>query len=237
MKDRTIVVIGGTSGIGLALCRMLTESGATVFVGSRTAMEGDKLPGAEYFSWDALEGEVPLEIFPSTVQGLVYCPGTIRLRPISRLTDDDFLKDFNINLLGAVRATRSLLTRMKKSPSGGSIVLFSTVAVQTGMPFHASVASSKGAVEGLTRALAAELAPRIRVNAIAPSLTDTPLAAQLLSSEDKRKAAADRHPMKTIGSPEQLAHTAAYLLDPRSGWITGQILQVDGGMSAMRTFR
>ena len=237
MKHQTIIVIGGTSGIGLALCRALTESGATVFVGSRSAMEGDKVPGAEYFSWDALDTKMPLDLLPDTVQGLVYCPGTIRLRPISRLTDEDFLEDFNINLLGAVRVIRSLLPRLKKSPSGGSIVLFSTVAVQTGMPFHASVASAKGDIEGLTRALAAELAPRIRVNAIAPSLTDTPLAGQLLSSEDQRKAAADRHPMKTVGSAEQLAHTAAHLLDTQSGWITGQILQVDGGMSAIRTFR
>jgi len=237
MKDQNIVVIGGTSGIGLALCRMLTESGARVFVGSRTAMEAEKLPGAEYFPWDAGQGDMPLDTLPETVQGLVYCPGTIRLRPISRLTDNDFLEDFNINVMGSVRAVRSLLTRMKKSSSGGSVVLFSTVAVQTGMPFHASVASAKGAIEGLTRALSEELAPRIRVNAIAPSLTDTPLAAQLLSSEDKRKAAGERHPMKQVGSAEQMAHTAAYLLDERSGWITGQILHVDGGMSAVRTFR
>jgi len=201
MKDKNVFVIGGTSGIGLALSRLLTDRNARCFIGARSAEKAERLPGADYFTWDATGGEIPPDVVPDTVQGLVYCPGTIRLRPISRLTDEDFLEDFNVNLLGAVRAVRSLVTKMKKSASGASIVLLSTVAVQTGMPFHASVGSAKGAVEGLTRSLAAELAPRIRVNAVAPSLTDTPLASQLLSSEDKRKAAEDRHPLKKSGPP------------------------------------
>ena len=111
------------------------------------------------------------------------------------------------------------------------------MAVQTGMPFHASIASAKGAVEGLTRSLAAELAPRVRVNAIAPSLTDTPLAQQLLSDDNKRKAAAERHPLKTIGNPADIAHAAIFLLSDQAAWVSGQILPVDGGMGSIRTFK
>jgi NAD(P)-dependent dehydrogenase (short-subunit alcohol dehydrogenase family) len=122
---------------------------------------------------------------------------------------------------------------MKRSKNGAAIVLFSTVAVQTGLPFHASIASAKGAVEGLTRSLAAELAPKIRVNAVAPSLTDTPLAAQLLSSDDKRSASAKRHPLKRIGTPEDIANTALFLLEDSSAWMTGQIIGVDGGLGTV----
>jgi NAD(P)-dependent dehydrogenase (short-subunit alcohol dehydrogenase family) len=136
-----------------------------------------------------------------------------------------------------VKVIQACLKNLKKSPTGASIVLFSTVAVKVGMPFHASVASAKAAVEGLTRSLAAEFAPRIRVNAIAPSLTATPLAAPLLSSEDRQKASAERHPLKRIGTPQEIAGLAHYLMSPEGTWITGQVLCVDGGMSAIRTFK
>ena len=162
---------------------------------------------------------------------------TIRLKPFQRLTRDDFLEDFQINFLGAVHVIQACLPNLKKSPTGASILLFSTVAVTTGMPFHASIAGAKGAVEGLTRSLAAELASRIRVNAIAPSLTDTPLAVNLLSSEEKRQAAAERHPMKRIGSVQDIARLALFLLSDDAGWITGQVFHADGGMSALRTFK
>jgi NAD(P)-dependent dehydrogenase (short-subunit alcohol dehydrogenase family) len=184
-----------------------------------------------------LADSINLETLPDVLHGLVYCPGTIVLKPFQRLTTDDFLHDLNINFLGAVKVIQNCLSRMKKNPSGGSIVLFSTVAVKTGMAFHASVASAKAAVEGLTRSLAAEFAPRIRVNAIAPSLTETPLAQNLLSSEEKRKASAERHPLKQIGSPQDIAKLAAHLLSDASVWITGQVLHVDGGMSSLRVFR
>jgi 3-oxoacyl-[acyl-carrier protein] reductase len=154
-----------------------------------------------------------------------------------RLSIDDFLADFNLNLLGAVKVIQGCLTRLKKSPTGSSIVMFSTVAVKTGMAFHASVASAKGAVEGLTRALAAEFAPRIRVNAIAPSLTDTPLAENLLAGEDRRRAAAERHPLKRVGHPREIAQLAVHLLSDSGSWITGQILHVDGGMGSLRVFK
>ncbi|MDZ7358758.1 MAG: SDR family oxidoreductase, partial [candidate division KSB1 bacterium] len=173
---------------------------------------------------------------PELLDGVVYCPGTINLRPFRQLKEEDFLTDFKINALGAVKTIQGTLNRMKKVEQTASIVLFSTVAVQTGMSYHASIASAKGAVEGLTRSLAAELAPKIRVNCIAPSLTDTPLAARLLGSEEKQQAAAERHPLKRFGQPEDIANLACFLLSDESSWITGQVLHVDGGMSSVRLF-
>ncbi|MGA6924282.1 MAG: SDR family oxidoreductase [Desulfosarcina sp.] len=153
------------------------------------------------------------------IQGMAYCPGSIRLRPFHRLKAEDFLADLEINLLGAVKAIQACLPGLKRADAPGSIVLFSTVAVKTGMPFHASIASAKGAIEGLTRSLAAEFAPRIRVNAIAPSLTDTSLADALLSDDGKRAAAAERHPLKRIGTPADIAAAAKFLLDDSASWI------------------
>jgi NAD(P)-dependent dehydrogenase (short-subunit alcohol dehydrogenase family) len=153
------------------------------------------------------------------------------------LTVEDFLEDYQINLVGAVKAIQGCLVRLRKADPSAAIVLFSTVAARTGMPFHASIASAKGAIEGLTRSLAAELAPRIRINAIAPSLTDTPLAHALLADKVKRKAAAERHPLKRIGNAMEIAETANHLLSDASAWITGQIITVDGGMGSVRTFK
>ena len=148
------------------------------------------------------------------------------------------MEDMRINLLGAVTSIQACLPGLRKAEDKpGSIVLFSTVAVNTGMPFHASVASAKGAIEGLTRSLAAELAPRIRVNAVAPSLTETPLSEALLSDEKKREVSAQRHPLKRIGSADDAAAAAVFLLDRASSWMTGQVLSVDGGMGALRTFK
>jgi NAD(P)-dependent dehydrogenase (short-subunit alcohol dehydrogenase family) len=165
---------------------------------------------------------------------LVYCPGTINLKPFRSLKQEDFQQDLNTNVLGAIQVIQHFLPNLLASPAA-TVVLFSTVAVQVGMPYHASIAVSKGAIEGLTRSLAAEYASKIRFNCIAPSLTDTPLAGRLLSSPEKKVANGERHPMKRVGEASDLAEMAAFLLSYKSSWITGQIMHVDGGMSNLKT--
>ena len=237
MDKKNILIVGGSSGIGFELVKILIDNHHEVYVGSRTNQRLTEIAAARYIPMDVTADSLDLESLPETLNGLVYCPGTIVLKPFQRLSIDEFSADFNLNVLGAVKVLQGCLKRLKKSPTGASIVLFSTVAVKTGMAFHASVASAKAAVEGLTRSLAAEYAPRIRVNAIAPSLTDTPLAQLLLSSEEKRRASAERHPLKRIGTAREIARFAAHLLSDSSSWITGQVIPVDGGMSSLRTFR
>lgn len=237
MDAKHFLIVGGSSGIGLEIVKALHEKGNEVCVGSRTNDQLAELVGVHHLRLDVTADPLNLEGLPEVLNGMVYCPGTIRLKPFQRLTIDDFLEDLQVNFLGAVRTIQACLTRLRKSKTGASVVLFSTVAVKTGMPFHASVAGAKAAVEGLTRSLAAEFAPRIRFNAIAPSLTDTPLAQNLLSSEEKRQASADRHPLKRIGTPQEIAGLAVHLLSDASTWLTGQIIHSDGGMSALRTFR
>jgi NAD(P)-dependent dehydrogenase (short-subunit alcohol dehydrogenase family) len=174
-------------------------------------------------------------VLPASLDGLIYFPGTITLKPFHRLTPADFLNDFQVNCLGAAHVIQQALPALKSAPAA-SIVLFSTIAVAQGMAFHASIAAAKAAVEGLTKSLAAELAPKIRVNAIAPSLTDTPLASLLLGNETKREAAAKRHPLQTVGKPDDIAQLVAFLLSSASSFLTGQILRPDGGLSSVRTF-
>ncbi len=237
MDTKNFLIVGGSSGIGLEIVKALHERNDSVYVGSRSNDALAHLDGLHHLTIDVLAESLNFEGLPDVLNGIVYCPGTIRLKPFHRLTMDEFLEDWQVNFLGAIKTIQACLTRLKKSTTGAAIVLFSTVAVKTGMPFHASVAGAKAAVEGLTRSLAAEFAPRIRVNAIAPSLTDTPLAQGLLSSEDKRKASAERHPSKRIGTPQEIAQIAVHLLSEASAWMTGQIIHVDGGISALRTFR
>jgi NAD(P)-dependent dehydrogenase (short-subunit alcohol dehydrogenase family) len=237
MNMQNYFIVGGSSGIGLEIVRSLHQQNHAIYVGSRSNETLAEFDGLNHLELDAQADSIEVEGLPDTLNGLVYCPGTIRLKPFQRLTIDDFMADLQVNFLGAVKTIQACLPRLKKSPAGAAIVLFSTVAVKTGMPFHASVAGAKAAVEGLTRSLAAEFAPRIRVNAIAPSLTDTPLARGLLSSEEKHKASAERHPAKRIGTPQEIARVAVHLLSEASDWITGQIIHVDGGMSTLRTFR
>jgi NAD(P)-dependent dehydrogenase (short-subunit alcohol dehydrogenase family) len=176
---------------------------------------------------------IDLSFLPDQIDGLVYCPGSIQLKPFARMSTDDFLSDYQLNVIGFVKVLQACLPKLKKSTTA-SVVLFSTVAVQTGMNFHSLVSTSKGAIEGLTKALAAEFAPVIRVNAIAPSLTDTPLASSLLSSDEKREASSTRHPMRRIGTADDLANMAIFLLSEKSSWMTGQILHVDGGMGTIK---
>lgn len=237
MSDKTYVVIGGSRGIGLELTRQLAMLNHRVLVISRSADKIHDLGEVVHVPLDITRDEIEPATIPEQIQGLVYCPGSIRLRPFQRLKPDDFWTDFQINLLGGVKAIQACLPGLKRAKTQASIVLFSTVAVQTGMPFHASIASAKGAVEGLTRSLAAELAPKIRVNAIAPSLTDTKLAKALLSDEGKRTAAAARHPLKRVGAAGDIAAAAIFLLDDSASWMTGQVMAVDGGMGAVRTFK
>ena len=237
MDKKNIFVVGGSSGIGLEIVKKLTGNQNEIFVGSRTSRSLVEYPETRHLQLDVTQDFSELEGLPDILHGLIYCPGTILLKPFQRLTIADFQKDYEINLLGAVKTIQGCLKRLKKSPTGASIILFSTVAVKIGMPFHASVASAQGAVEGLMKSLAAEFAPRIRVNAIAPSLTDTPLAQSILSSEDRRKASADRHPLKRVGSPQEIAGLARYLLSDEGSWITGQVFHIDGGMSSTRVFK
>ena len=164
---------------------------------------------------------------------MVYCPGSINLKPFKRFTDEDFISDFKLQVVGATKIIKILLPRLAKG-GNSSIVLFSTIAVQNGFNFHSQVAISKGAIEGLTRSLAAELAPKIRVNAIAPSLTDTPLASKFLNTPQKIAAQAENNPLKKIGKVKDVAEAAAYLLTDKSSWTTGQILHVDGGYSTIK---
>jgi NAD(P)-dependent dehydrogenase (short-subunit alcohol dehydrogenase family) len=237
MNGKSVAVVGGSSGIGRAILERLGAEGATVLHFSRSEALAEAPSGVHHHRFDAVSDPFPADALPQQLDGLVYCPGSIRLRPIARLTEKEFLEDFHLNLLGAVKVIQACLPALRKAEKSASIVLFSTVAVQTGMPFHASVSSAKGAIEGLTRSLAAELAPRIRANAVAPSITDTSLAKTLLADEAKQKAAADRHPLKRVGAPEDVAAAAVFLLGDASSWITGQVIGVDGGMGPIRLFR
>ena len=222
-----LLIIGGDSAIGKIVASQLVAEGHQVVTTTRRNSDQDQL------FFDA-ESNDPFNHNEASLDGLVYLPGTINLKPFSRLSMDDFLNDFQVNLLGAVNVIQQVLPALKKQPKA-SIVLFSTVAVSKGLPYHTSTAAAKGAVEGFARALAAELAPKIRVNVIAPSLTDTPLAAKLLANEQRRTASAERHPLHRIGEPQDVATMVSFLLTEKSDWITGQVFAVDGGMSSIST--
>lgn len=229
---KTTLLIGGNSGIGLATAKALQAQGHSLLAAARSPEPLAAL-GIPTQPFEAT-GEVKLEL-PDSLDGLIYFPGSISLKPFHRLTEADFLQDFQVNCLGAAKAIQAALPALKKSESA-SVVLFSTVAVDQGMGFHASIAAAKGAVEGMAKSLAAELAPKIRVNVIAPSLTDTPLASALLGNEAKQEAAAKRHPLQQVGKPEDIAGLIAYLMSDASQFMSGQILRPDGGLSSVRTF-
>ena len=231
--DKTYLVVGGSSGIGLALTRILAAAGHRVIVASRSAASLGETNKVDHIPYDASRSGAPIAIEAETLDGLAYLPGSINLKPFHRLKREDFLQDFELNVLGAVKVIQDTLPLLKKADTS-SIVLFSTVAVAQGMSFHTSVAAAKGALEGVARSLAAELAPKIRVNVVAPSITDTPLASRLLSTEDKRQASGKRHPIERVGTPEDMALAANFLLTDQSSWITGQVLGVDGGLSKVK---
>lgn len=228
---KNIVVVGGTKGIGKSIVELLQN--CNVYVIARSPVDFEERDNIHFVQHDVTQAPINLPTLPDVIDGLVYCPGSINLKPFHRLTDADFLSDWQVNFMGAVSVIQALLQNLKRSDDP-SIVLFSTVAVTVGMPFHASVAAAKGAVEGLTRSLAAEFAPRIRVNCIAPSLTQTPLADKLVNTPEKIEAGAKRHPLQRIGQPADVAELACFLLLNKAGWITGQVMHVDGGMSTLK---
>ena len=235
MSVGNIVIAGGSKGIGLELVKLLEPEAERIDVWSRTAGELPASGKVRHAVCDFADANAPLPELPEEIQGAVYCPGTINLRSFRSLQVADFRQDLEVNLIGAIRFLQACQPRLKgRDGQPASVVLFSTVAVGQGMPMHASVAASKGAIEGLVRSLAAEWAPKIRVNAIAPALTDTPLASRLLSTPEKREAMATRYPLKRIGSAEELARAAMFLVTNQSNWVTGQVLGVDGGMSTCR---
>lgn len=231
MAKHTLIV-GANSGIGSALLALLTDRGHQVTHLSRHPEKAPDIAGVRGVRWDATSDPFPTDALPDRLDGVVYCPGSIRLKPFARLREQEFRDDLELNLIGAVRTLQGAAEALTQSDQA-AVVLFSTVAVGTGMPFHASVSAAKGAVEGLTRSLAAEWAPKIRVNAIAPTITETPLAERLLNNDDKRAAACERHPLKRIGTAEEIAESARWLLtDARL--LSGQVLHVDAGLSALR---
>ena len=241
--SRKILIYGGTGGIGSEIGRLLQGQGDKVFLVGRNAGKVNDLVSMDrvrFISGDVTsEGvfdRVMEEVGPE-LNGLVYAVGSINLGSLRRLGADDFTRDFQLNAMAAALAVKAALTPMKKGGEGGSIVLFSSVAALQGFPMHVSVSMAKGAVSGLTLALAAELAPRIRVNAIAPSLTRPPLAEQLLSNEEAAYALAAQHPLKRLGLPEDIARLADFQLSPEAGWITGQIVSAEGGRSSLQTGR
>ncbi len=230
---KNIVIIGCGSGIGLSTAKELHKTHQLLGISRTKTSEIDNL-NIQFYEKNILSDSLEDITFPEKIDGLVYAPGSINLKPFNRLTEEDFRNDFEINVLGAVKIIQKLLSNLKKSDNA-SIVLFSSVAAKTGMPFHASIATSKAAIEGLTKSLAAELAAqKIRVNAIAPSLTDTPLASQLLSSEERREASAKRHPLQKIGQPEEIAKMVVFLLSESGSWITGQTIGIDGGIGSLK---
>lgn len=227
---KNILLIGGSHGIGFEIARKLhTEH--TLYVASRTNENLGNLE-VNYISYDAEKDELDLSVLPDHLDGFVYCPGTINLKPFKMLSTDTFRDDMELNFLSMVKILHQVMELLKKSDQA-SLVFFSTVAVKVGMPFHTSVAAAKGAIEGFAKALAAEYAPKIRVNVVAPSLTDTPLAKRLLSNDKKKEMMDARHPMKRVGTSEDIANVASFLLGDQSSWITGQVLGVDGGMSTL----
>lgn len=228
--SKNILLIGGSHGIGFDLASKLHRE-HTLYVASRTNENLGNLD-VNYIEYDAEKDELDLSTLPETLDGFVYCPGTINLKPFKMLSVDTFKEDMDLNFMSMVKVLHQVIDRLKKS-NQASLIFFSTVAVKVGMPFHTSVAASKGAIEGFAKALAAEYAPNLRVNVIAPSLTDTPLAKRLLSNDKKKEMMDARHPLKRVGQSEDIANVAQFLLSDKSSWITGQVLGVDGGMSTL----
>lgn len=227
---KNIVLIGGSKGIGLATAKLLNEE-YKVIVASRSKGDLEHI-NVTHLEFDVLKDDISTLDLPEIIDGLAFFPGSINLKPFKMLKTTDFETDLQLNFISLVKVVQGLLDKLKKS-NQASLVFFSTIAAQTGMPFHTSVAASKSAIEGFAKSLAAELAPKIRVNVIAPSLTNTSLAEKLLNKEEKITKMAQRHPLKKIGEPEDIAKLTKFLLTEESSWITGQVIGIDGGLSTL----
>jgi 3-oxoacyl-[acyl-carrier protein] reductase len=225
---KKIVVIGGSKGIGSAIVKSLVETNQVVNISRSVPLLSHA--NLTHFSCDILSDELP-EI--DQIDSLIYCPGSINLKPISRLSLDEFRTDYEINVISAVKAIQHFLPALKKG-NNPSILLFSTVAAKLGMPFHASVAAAKSGVEGLAKSLGAELAPTIRVNAIAPTVTDTDLASKLLRNERMIESITERHPLKKFLAPQEVADMATFLISDKARSISGQIFELDCGIVSFK---
>ncbi len=232
-QNKSFLVIGGSHGIGLGIVQRLSSSGARTLVASRTVGQLEGLANVAHIPLNVVEGSLTSEVIPEVLDGFVYCPGSINLGPFRSLSVDALRADFELNVVGAVRCFQAALNALKRS-SQASAVFFSTVAVAQGLPMHSSIAAAKGAIEALVRTWAAELSPSIRVNAIAPALTDTPLAERFLSTDEKRQSMAARYPLGRVGTVDDMAGAAMFALSNDSSWMTGQVMNIDGGMSSIR---
>ena len=232
LENKNIFIVGGSTGIGLSLIKQISSKN-NIYSASRNENNLNDY-NVKHIKYDSVNDlEIDTSILPDKIDGFVYCPGSINLRPFNTLKIESFIEDYNINFLGAIKSLKIILPLMQKSDNS-SIVFFSTVAVSTGMPFHSSISSSKGAIEGLTRSLAAEFAPNIRVNSIAPSIVKTNLSEKFLNSDLKIEKASERHPLGRIGKVEEISKLAAYLLSDDSRWVTGQVINIDGGIGSIR---
>mgnify|MGYP000169496793 CR=1 FL=1 len=225
---KTIILVGGSKGIGNAIIKKLVNTCKVINISRSSPNENHA--NLTHFSCDITKDELPVI---DNADSLIYCPGSINLKPISRLSLDDFKNDFEINVLGAVKTIKHYLPLLKNGASS-SILLFSTVAAKLGMPFHASIATAKGGVEGLVKSLGAELAPKIRVNAIAPTVTDTDLASKLLRNDKMIQSITERHPLKKFLSPEEVANMAQFLISDSASSISGQIFEMDCGIVSFK---
>lgn len=236
LSGKNILVLGGSSGIGLELINKVTASGGTVYKASRNLpSELSDKKNIHHIPLDVSKIDNELSDLPE-LHGVVYGLGSINLKPFQSLSEDDFQKDLDINLLGLVKVLKKCYKSLRKS-GNASIVVYSTVAVAIGLNYHASIAAAKGAVEGLAKSLAAEWArSNIRINVIEPSLTDTPMAKNLLSTDEKKEASNKRHPLGRYGNPNDVAALTHFLLTDDASWITGQVIAVDGGISKTKIF-
>jgi NAD(P)-dependent dehydrogenase (short-subunit alcohol dehydrogenase family) len=225
---KNILIVGGSKGIGNAILVEQLENNHVYNI-SRNAPDvaHDNLT---HYSLDILIDELP-QI--ENIDTIIYCPGSINLKPIGSLSIDDFRNDFEINVIGAVRTIQKYLPTLKKG-TNPSIVLFSTVAVKLGMPFHASIAAAKAGVEGLVRSLGAELASTVRVNAIAPTITDTSLAANILRNDRMKENMIERHPMKSYLKATEVAGMANFLISEKAKSISGQVFEMDYGIVSFK---